>query len=333
MLAPRLANRSRRRRGFTMIELLVVIAIIAVLLALLLPAVMMGREAARRTQCRNNLKQIGLALHNYHSALGTFPIGARKQVSFGPSWLVPLLPHVEQENVYNKFNMTASGNGNPVTCPTNGAMANGWTYPLFRCPSSTTPELIQAGSVKLLSPSYVGISGSTSVSDFFESRVNTYLVPTQSKVGVISGGGILIPNAAVAIRDIVDGLSNTIMVGECSDFAKSAAGPMDITGGSTAGWFCGTSGAGTPPLYINGVNNMPVFNLCTIQYPLGTRDYSLPGIYVSRSPNNPLISAHSGMVMLLFADGGVKGASNSMDLLNLRRGVTRDDGQVVNFDD
>ena len=94
---------SRIRRGFTLIELLVVIAIIAVLIALLLPAVQAAREAARRAQCTNNLKQIGLALHNYHSAVNSFPWGD------GPWWIewsahTLLLPYMEQTPIYNALN-------------------------------------------------------------------------------------------------------------------------------------------------------------------------------------------------------------------------------------
>ena len=105
----------KRRSAFTLIALLVVIAIIGVLLALLLPAVQMAREAARRTQCRNNLKQIGLALHNYHSSLKTFPMGALRDFVNFPTgsgswrsqqtgWLTYILPYMEQAGIYNSVN-------------------------------------------------------------------------------------------------------------------------------------------------------------------------------------------------------------------------------------
>lgn len=313
-----------------MIELIVVIAIVAILLAIMLPAILSGLESARRMRCRNNLKQIGLALHNYHAANNSFPIGARKQGTFGPSWLVPILPYIDELPMYLKFNMTAAGNGNAVTCPANGTLASGWSNSLFRCPSSTTPEWL-VGTFKLMLPSYVGISGSTNAIDFLEKRVNTYLVPALSKSGVISGGGVLIANAAISISQITDGTSNTLMVGECSDWANSSSGPMDITGGASTGWFCGTSGQGTPPFFINGANNMPVYNLTTIRYPIGTRDYSLSGIYNTRSPNNPLVSAHGDVVMVLLADGSVRAAAASLDLLTLRKLATRDDGSPVSF--
>src|SRR5262245_17985795 len=94
------------RRGFTLIELLVVIAIIGVLIALLLPAVQQAREAARRIQCTNNLKQIGLAMHNYHDTVGSFP-PARKGCCWG-TWNIFILPYIEQASLYNAWN--SSGN-------------------------------------------------------------------------------------------------------------------------------------------------------------------------------------------------------------------------------
>src|SRR6056300_529797 len=98
-------SQKRTARGFTLIELLVVIAIIAVLVALLLPAVQQAREAARRSACKNNLKQIGLALHNYHDVYGKFPYGANNSPqNWGSSWMLSLLPYVEEANAFNQVN-------------------------------------------------------------------------------------------------------------------------------------------------------------------------------------------------------------------------------------
>src|SRR4051794_30399237 len=95
------------RRGFTLIELLVVIAIIAVLIALLLPAVQAAREAARRSQCINNLKQIGLSMHNYESSNSSLPYG-QKSCCWG-TWILPTLPGMEQQSLYNAWNFTGDG--------------------------------------------------------------------------------------------------------------------------------------------------------------------------------------------------------------------------------
>ena len=99
----------QRIRGFTLIELLVVIAIIAILIALLLPAVQQAREAARRTQCQNNMKQLGIALHNYHDTIGVFPFGFDERETL---WSAMILPQIEQANLYNTLIWQESGPGN-----------------------------------------------------------------------------------------------------------------------------------------------------------------------------------------------------------------------------
>ena len=96
----------KRSAAFTLIELLVVIAIIAVLIGLLLPAVQKVREAANRMKCANNLRQLGIGLHNYHDAQGGFPPSVTKQTTLNLSWVLFLLPYIEQENLYNRFDFT-----------------------------------------------------------------------------------------------------------------------------------------------------------------------------------------------------------------------------------
>src|SRR3954454_21844016 len=135
----------RRRHGFTLIELLVVIAIIGVLVALLLPAVQMAREAARRTQCTNNLKQMGIAMHNHHDTEGTFPYGAFNSPQ--STWTFRVLPYLEQTAIFNALNMTKQwyqAENNTVV---------GMTISLFLCPSdpggNTTITTTVAGNTQL----------------------------------------------------------------------------------------------------------------------------------------------------------------------------------------
>ena len=195
-----------RTRGFTLIELLVVIAIIAILIALLLPAVQQAREAARRTQCRNNLKQLGLALHNYHDVYNTFPPNGANAPSEGPScggrfnqsWLTwsgmaMLLPYLEQANIYNQINFSNQWNCN-ADYPANYAAARA-RIPAITCPSDPGSSIRYTAD---MSPTSYGFSAGTN-SDWSQSTVN-------------SGFATLWKGAS--IRDITDGTSNTIAMSE-----------------------------------------------------------------------------------------------------------------------
>ncbi len=130
MQAFRGGSRMRVRLGFTLIELLVVIAIIGVLIALLLPAVQAAREAARRAQCTNNLKQLGLALHNYNSSKNVFPYGANQYNNTqGANWVISILPDMEQQSLYNAFNSSL------YTSTANGMLQNTTvTQSIHQCP-------------------------------------------------------------------------------------------------------------------------------------------------------------------------------------------------------
>jgi len=173
-----------RKRGFTLVELLVVIAIIGVLVALLLPAVQAAREAARRMQCSNHLKQIGLALQNYHDVFQALPYGARARYvltaatlpsaqanlqNAGPSWYVGILPFCEQKPLSDQieqFSLTVAGSVLTNTAKTLGFVANACNnqkIPWMLCPSSPLPqqELLQTKFANCVVPSYVGISGAT----------------------------------------------------------------------------------------------------------------------------------------------------------------------------
>ena len=165
-----------RRRGFTLIELLVVIAIIAILIALLLPAVQQAREAARRSQCKNNLKQIGLALHTYlDGTRGLYPPGnvASSVGGWGPSWWIFIMPNVEQGQLYKKLTFggshpgwTCCGDPAGVGGTANGAVLNGLVFPFTICPSRPLIANRDSGGSISAHPQYFGIMGATDGNGF-----------------------------------------------------------------------------------------------------------------------------------------------------------------------
>lgn len=208
------ARGRRNEAGFTLIELLVVMFIIAVLLGLLLPAVQQVREAARRTQNRNNLRQIGIALHNYHNVHKMFPPGwsgrdanGNHDVNGSPGfgWAVYLLPYLEQENLFQRLDLSK-----PITDTANANNVQ-MHLALFRNPSDSGPEFWELtseadGSVlmKLPTANYVGNFGFTELEDC------EGLSPGQQ----CKGNGMFYHNSKIAIRDVKDGTSHTFHVGE-----------------------------------------------------------------------------------------------------------------------
>lgn len=196
----RLSSQIMKRRAFTLIELLVVIAIIALLIALLLPAVQQAREAARRTQCRNNLKQFGLALHNYHDLHRTFPPGvvaANGDFSNGlHSGLTLLLPQLERSAVYHNYNFDVAWSD-----PLN-ERATSTPIDSFLCPSSPG-GLPQHGGFDRPATDYV-----------FSKGTRAWLCLNGVRTGMFD------VNSSTRTRDVTDGLSNTFAMGEAMTSAK-----------------------------------------------------------------------------------------------------------------
>jgi prepilin-type processing-associated H-X9-DG protein len=316
------------RRAATLIELLAVVSILGSLATLLLPAIQAARESARAAACRNNLKQIGTGLLTHESVQRHFPKGAEGRyvrklsptIMFGVSWWADTLPYLEETNVAERLDRTGANTGWVYLNAHNGELADGLAPAFWFCPSSSLGHLAKAGDYHVAAPSYVGISGATSHDGFPETRVS----PCCRSDGEISAGGVLVPNTVIQAGQISDGLSNTLLVGEQSDTVLTVDGQsFRIDGGQPNGWIIGTDALGVPPNY--GSWLAPSYNLTTLRYRLNERRYEMPGIYYDLGANNPLVSPHPGTVNLLYCDGSVHSAADSIEVRILKSLATRDD--------
>ena len=325
-----------RRIAFTLIELLVVIAIIAVLIALLLPAVQQAREAARRTQCRNNLKQLGLALHNYHDQHNIFPTGSAGSYTGGvvdrrSSWALSILPFVDQGNFYNLFNLNTAGAGDwqQFGAGKAGSVAAGKYPPIFACPSNPMP-IVQANAY--MSNSYVGIAGANIDTQSPARKTN-------NSFGTISFNGVMSVNMSIRIRDLTDGTTNVMVLGEQSDWGLQVSAGSTVQSTCRASGFSGQwSGSGwqgqtRPPDYVGHTHN-----ITTISLPLGTRVCPSAGgqFYVSEqgtsNPETPIRSAHIGGALITMADGSVRYFSEGIDTTLFKNLAIRDSGLTKGYE-
>jgi prepilin-type N-terminal cleavage/methylation domain-containing protein len=322
-LCPR-ASLTRRRVGFTLVELLVVIAIIGVLVALLLPAVQSAREAARRTQCLNNLRQMGLAMHNYHDTLGSFPPGSAGRTWWGPSWAGYFLNYAEGNNAYATLNL--NGAFHPGFA--NDQQLNRYLPAWLACPSSAL-EKYKTSSWSSLPRgygNYVGISGAYPDPD--PSRIA--FLPDFS--GYQAANGVLFPNSGVRISNVTDGSSNTIVISEQSAAIRDAAQKLiDMRSCGVYGTFLGANVGEIPNntnVWNTGSTWPRAYNVTTIRYKINTRSI-LPGMSADLGPNNPIVSAHPGGANSLRCDGGTSFLTDNTNFDLLRFLAIRDDGEAV----
>ncbi len=323
---------SKRHAGFTLIELLVVIAIIAVLIALLLPAVQSAREAARRMQCVNNLKQLGLAQQNFHQVQGTFTWGANS--STAQTWTFPIIPFLEQTTMYNALNQTVS-----AATFTNSTVAL-TKLSAFNCPSDPNAGAIWISQKPTTIPNrckgnYMLNWGN---SDYEQNMLITdSFAPANlgSFASVVSFRGPFMVNnnktpivPPFGIRDILDGTSNTMMASEIkivADFSGKSDSRGDIWSEGTKCGYMYTAATGpnsTIPDQLDGTSGCvnPASNPPCFAATGSQREF------------NAARSFHTGGVNVLFCDGSVKYIKDTVNLANWRALSTKDGAEVVSSD-
>ena len=316
-------DESIKRRGFTLVELLVVIAIIGILIALLLPAVQSAREAARRLQCTNKMKQLGLALHNYHSAHGSFasgyitdkrPTGSgwchedSSCATNGAPWSVLILPYLEQTTLYERFDFqqtfTSASN-----CPSQGSAESNnhkvWDTPLslYQCPSDpgSQPDVNNIN--------YLGVQGGGEFGD----------AVCRSGSRVFFFNGALYHNSKTRIAHISDGSSHVFLLGE----TKYIPTPVHRATGAFgyAGWASGARFDGAPNPYtlaaaVQQINSVPGSG--------GEPNTEVPDMYPQMS--NLFGSFHVGGCNFAMCDGSVRFVNESVDLKTYQSTAIRNDG-------
>jgi prepilin-type N-terminal cleavage/methylation domain-containing protein/prepilin-type processing-associated H-X9-DG protein len=362
-------RRAKRSRGFTLIELLVVIAIIAVLVSLLLPAVQQAREAARRTQCKNNLKQIGLALMNYESTYKRFPPASNVpwgkagggdchmeyKGNFGPNWAIAILPYIDQQNLY-----TANFANLQTFCtvfvgvPTNTepAGANGLTWrlnivesviPGYVCPTEAYSQilfnnpLIPGGAATggWARGNYGAVAGYEDydhVAGGASYKTSQTGLPKQA--GLISSA-VMCSNYGAKIADITDGPSNTFLVGEL----RAGLSPIDPRGiwamGMPGASIINAGRANYNPTPNNLIGGLPPDGGDELEDGANFCSPATAALGMGCTTSGTLMtsammrSLHAGGVQAVFCDGSVHFISNNIDQVTYCRLASKADGQVV----
>ncbi len=287
------SSRTRRRSGFTLIELLVVIAIIAVLIALLLPAVQQAREAARRTQCKNNLCQIGLAIHNYEMAHNVLPPGSvnptgpvrSEPIGYHMSWAVQILPYLEHQNAFRTIDFTV-GAYDPKNEKARALVISAYVCPSdFRSPTDNR---------NIAATSFAGVQ--------------------HDEEAAIDHGnhGAFVLNLAVPMDSVTDGSSSTLFVGEKAMLTDEL------------GWISGTRAT------LRNAGDKINLNLTALrnQFPLQGNNSGV-GVPVTTEYVGGFSSHHTGGAHFMLGDGSIRFLNQNIEHATFRRLANRSDGEPV----
>ncbi|MBL4885116.1 MAG: DUF1559 domain-containing protein [Planctomycetaceae bacterium] len=309
--------------GFTLIELLVVIAIIAILVALLLPAVQQAREAARRSSCKNNLKQLGLALHNYHDTHRVFPSGWIGANSSGPhtgmnspdltgfnngfAWGAMSLPFIESSPLYDQLNFSV-----PLTDSTN-ARSIATVVSVFQCPSDPKPGTAVitdsvGNSFTLGTSNYMGMFGIRAID---ECEIGVGVTATEQ----CRGEGTFYHNSKVSFRDMTDGTSSTIIIGERTTFYSNLNSKTNPFYGAWIG------------LIPNSEEGAERFLGHSSHHPNYALRKDSAGLSIGDSGD--FGSSHTGGAQFVLADGSVRFISTNIDTPTFQNLGQISDGQIL----
>lgn len=297
----KIRNNVRENAAFTLVELLVVIAIIGILIGMLLPAVQSVREAARRIDCANNLKQFGLAMHNHESSFQAFPpayktpqpfTGSGQDLRPGWSWGTFILPFIELANLQDTIdiNVDIFGSGATFAPPTDYSQT---ILPVFRCPSDIGPDLNPIRLDHAMS-NYRAVAGPASTSNGFFIADYDY-------------GGIMFQNSEIKFRDVHDGTANTLVVGECI---------FDENTSKRAAIWAGMSGLRNGGVWISDV-----------MWWIDDQSASING-----TAPQAFSSQHPGGAQFGFCDGSTRLFPDTADISVMRYLAGRDDGVLTNND-